>query len=84
MNEVPLPGMPAESTPAGTSPPAGVRVSRYNPHTRQLCSDCTSAIHCLGVEFAPLPRPVRWRVTKGSLSLHLCEAHKIERLESWR
>jgi hypothetical protein len=84
VTEDPLPDMPVPDSPAGTSPPAGVRAARYHPRSRQLCSDCTAAIHCLGVEVAPFPRPVRWRVSKGSLSLQLCEAHKTERLESWR
>jgi hypothetical protein len=73
--------MPAADTPAGTSPPAGVRVARYTPSTRQLCSDCTQEIHRLGVGLAALPRPVRWRYSTGALTLLLCESHKNTRLE---
>jgi hypothetical protein len=82
MNGEPLPGMPAKPPP-GRKPPAGVRVNRYSPRTRVLCSDCVTTIHQLGLLLAPVPRPVRWRVSVGALSLLLCEAHKIERLESF-
>lgn len=83
MNDVPLPGMP-EDPPEGTSPPSGVHVRRYRPALRALCSDCVREIHTRGVAVAPVPMSVRWQVSKGPLTLHLCENHKIIRLESWR
>jgi hypothetical protein len=30
---------------------------------------------------APLPRPVRWLFTVGSLTRHLCEEHKEQRVK---
>jgi hypothetical protein len=82
MRDVPLPGMPTKPTPARSSPPAGVHVTRFSPRTRQLCADCIALIHAVGVLKAPVPRPVRWRVSMGALTLSLCEAHKLKRLES--
>lgn len=83
MNDQPLPGMPAVP-PTTPAPPAGVHVARYSPTTRTLCSDCVQEIHRLGVGLAALPRPVRWRYSKGSLTLHLCEQHKNTRIEEAR
>lgn len=75
-----LPGMPPDPAPP-TPPKPGVRVSRYRPTKRLLCAECVAQIHLLGVAHAPPPMPVRWQVTEGSLTRHLCETHKNERLE---
>lgn len=80
IEDVPLPGMPADP-PAGTSPPAGVHLTRYSPRERTLCSDCIADIHHRGAAVAPPPRGVRWRFCVGALTLHLCEIHKNQRLE---
>lgn len=61
-------------------PTPGVRYTKYRPRTRQLCADCITAIHQLGVATAPLPRPVRWRRTGDTTDL-LCEQHKDQRQE---
>lgn len=71
----PLPGMPPDP-PAGASPPAGVYIRRYKPLSRNLCDDCVRAIHALGVEKAPYPMVVRWQVSVGALTRHLCQEHK--------
>lgn len=81
IDNVPLPGMPPDPPP-GRKPPAGVHVSRYSPRDRTHCTDCIVEIHRLGVGLAALPRAVRWRVGIGALTLHLCEQHKDQRLES--
>lgn len=60
----------------------GIRYAKFKPRTRQLCADCISDIHRLGVAVAPLPRPVRWRRTDSTGSAYLCEAHKDQRQES--
>lgn len=66
---------------ANTKPTPGVRYTKYHPKTRQLCADCVTEIHRLGVAKAPLPRPVRWRRTTAEGSTHLCETHKDQRQE---
>lgn len=62
-------------------PAPGVRYTKYAPKTRQLCADCITEIHRLGVAAAPLPRPVRWRRTTDEGSTQLCEIHRIQRQE---
>lgn len=81
--DIPLPGMPEEPT-AQVKVPPGVHVSRYSPQKRTHCTDCIAEIHRLGVGLAALPRAVRWRVGIGSMTLHLCEQHKNERLEKMK
>lgn len=77
--EVPLPSMPPDP-PAGPSPPAGVHIRRFSPRVRTLCDDCVMLIHRWGVANAPLPNVVRWQVTVGALTRHLCNEHRDKRL----
>ncbi len=83
MIDEPLPGMPADTQQPGGTPPEGVTRRRYTPRTRGLCGDCIADIHRLGAAVAPYPQASRWQVSRGSLTLHLCDRHTTERLESW-
>ena len=83
VSDVPLPGMPEPADLPEPPTPSGVHVRRYRPALRALCSDCVREIHTHGVANAPVPMSVRWQVSKGSLTLHLCEGHKITRLKEW-
>ncbi len=72
--------LPAERRPPprmAASPAAGrYRFARYKPRIRTLCAQCIRLIHALGPSVAPLPQPVRWRVTRGPLTEDYCEQHK--------
>jgi hypothetical protein len=77
-----LPNMPPDPPVNRRKTPPGIRATRYKPRTRQLCSQCTALIHEVGVARAPLPSPVRWRVSVGALTVLLCETHKNETFEA--
>lgn len=77
IEDVPLPGMPDD--PHTPPVPPTVRVTRRA--SNRLCADCVADIHLRGVRWAPPPMPQRWQYTRGSMTLHLCETHKNERLE---
>lgn len=79
-----LPNMPPDPPVNRKKTPPGIRATRYKPRTRQLCADCVSAIHLLGVAYAPLPSPVRWRVSYSAVTFSLCDFHKDQRVEAFR
>jgi hypothetical protein len=59
--------------------PAGTTARRY--HSDRLCSDCVADIHALGFAVAEPARRIRWAVSTGALTVHVCEQHKDRRLQ---